>query len=158
MFLKNLYNYSKALFFALVFFIILFVYLNYKWGIIATPVYQFGMFSGMMKKTDTQNIYHIYVNDRLLDMSKIYFSKRDLLLNSIAFYKIQQQHNISVFDILNPFFSKVKFTSWDINIFSNNITDEQFLTWFKKKLSFFLGYPVQRVEIFSQKLLYMFIC
>jgi hypothetical protein len=93
MFLKQLYNYSKVLFFALIFFIMLFVYINYKWGVTATPIHQFGMFSSVMKKTDTQNIYHIYADDRLVDMSKIYFSKRDLLLNSIAFYKIQQQYN-----------------------------------------------------------------
>ncbi|MEO5944980.1 MAG: hypothetical protein ABIP30_17410 [Ferruginibacter sp.] len=132
----------------------LFIYLNYKWGITATPIHQFGMFSSVMKETDTQTIYHIYADDHLVDMSNVYFSKRDLLLNSIAFYKIQQQHNTSVFNILDPLFSKVKFPTWDINNFSNDITDDQFLTWFKKRVSVFLGYRVQKIEIFSQKYLW----
>ena len=151
MFLKQLYNYSKVLFFALIFFIMLFVYINYKWGITATPIHQFGMFSSVMKETDTQTIYHIYADERLVDMSKMYFSKRDLLLNSIAFYKIQQRHNTSVFNILDPLFSKVKFPTWDINNFSNEITDGEFLNWFRKRVSAILGYPVQKVEIFSQE-------
>jgi hypothetical protein len=154
MFIKKLYSYSKVLFFVLMLFIISFIYLFYKWGVVATPVYEFGMYSKVQHVSDTQNIYRIFVNDSLVDMGKIYFPKRDILLVSLADYQMQNQENKNVFEVMRNFFIKTRLSSFNLKNFTNNISDADFLNWYKTQLQNFLHIPVNKIELYSQQFLW----
>ncbi len=52
MFLKKLWYYNKALFSFVTAFIIAMAIIMYKWGIVATPVLQFGMYSSKFYTSD----------------------------------------------------------------------------------------------------------
>src|SRR4051812_15803220 len=101
MFLKKLYKFSKTWFILFLTFILFFIYINYKWGMVATPVFQFGMFSSTFKTTDTQIVFKIYVNNEPLNISKLSFIKRDLLLTSLQNYQQQQEHNAKLYEQVN---------------------------------------------------------
>jgi hypothetical protein len=79
MFLKQLYRYNKKIFIAVLIFLLAFLYINYKWGVVATPVLQYGMYSGPFYLKDTQSLYIIKANDERINEATLSFTDRDFL-------------------------------------------------------------------------------
>jgi len=152
MFIKKLYRYSKAVFFVFAAFIIAFVFINYKWGVVATPVYQYGMFSSVFHVSDTQVVYHIYVNDKHLDITKYAMAKRDMMLISLENYEKAKEINQPVFFTMKRILDKtgLGYLMSQPN-YSNNINDTVFSMWYKKLLQKTTGFPVVKIAVFSQK-------
>ncbi len=155
MFLKKLYGFNKIFCTGFVFVIILFCFLNYKRGMVMTPIFQYGMYSGIFHLTDTQAIYKIYVDDKLIDLTKYSFEKNDDILVSIGNYEKAKHSNAITFETMKRIMSKVGLSSFmTASNFSNNISDQDFMLWYKRKMEKLFGNPIEKIEIFSQKMLW----
>ncbi len=151
MFIKDLYQYSKTVFIAFVLFIVLFIFINYKWGAVATPVYQYGMFSSVFNIKDTQTVYHIYVNDKKLDITQYHFAERDMLLISLENYAKALKNNSAIFFTMKHLLDKTGAGNlMQQQNYSNTISDATFTVWYKKLLQQTIGYPVLRAAVFTQ--------
>jgi len=151
MFIKKLYNYNKLLAIAFICFVSCFLFLNYKWGMVATPVYQFGMFSGPIHLTDTQKVYKLYVNDEQLDITKYRFAQKDIMLVSLEKYTASKNGNSEVFHTMNYFFSKMGWRHlMNEVVFTNDCNDLFFTKWFMKVVEAAIGYPVKKLTLYSQ--------
>jgi hypothetical protein len=152
MFIKNLYQYSKTAFIAFVVFIVLFIFINYKWGVVATPVYQYGMFSSVVHIKDTQTVYHIYVNDTKLDITQYHFAERDMLLISLENYTKAPKSNSSIFFTMKRLLDKTGAGSlMQQSDYSNAVSDTAFTLWYKKLLQQAIGSSVLKAAAFTQK-------
>lgn len=152
MFLKELWLFNKKIFAGFMLFIFLMLVINYKWGAVATPVYQFGMFSSKFYMKDTQNVYKIYVNDNQLDITKYHFAERDMLLVSLQNYTKQKSVNQSVYNTMKQIPEKIGLTGvMNPEKYLNNTTDADFTNWYRKLLESITGYPVLKLEIYQQK-------
>ncbi|WP_462221946.1 hypothetical protein [Ferruginibacter sp.] len=152
MFIKNLYRYSKTAFIAFVLFIVLFIFINYKWGVVATPVYQYGMFSSVFRIKDTQTVYHIYINDTKLDISQYHFAERDMLLISLENYAKAPKNNSTIFFTMKGLLDKTGVGSlMQQSNYFNTVSDTNFTVWYKKLLQQTIGYPVLKTAVFTQK-------
>ena len=152
MFIKNLYQYSKTAFIAFVLFIVLFIIINYKWGVVATPVYQYGMFSSVFHIKDTQTVYHIYINDTKLDITQYHFAERDMFLISLENYAKSPKSNSVIFFIMKRLLDKTGSGSLMQQAnYSNTVSDTTFSLWYKKLLQQTIGYPVLKAAVFTQK-------
>ena len=56
-----------------------FIYLNYKWGFVATPLLQYGMYSQPVPIEGERTIYRILDADGIDQMPQLNFSERDQL-------------------------------------------------------------------------------
>lgn len=151
MFFAKLYKHSKTLFISLIVFLFVFIFLNIKWGVVATPVYQFGMFSGIMHVRDTQTVFHFYVNDTLIDISPFSFAKRDMLQASILRFRQQEEKNKMVYTTMKRLLNttgpgKLMYES----LYTNALSDHQFKTWYRSRLEDIIGYPIKKMAVYSQ--------
>jgi hypothetical protein len=148
MFIKKLYHYNKILFCVLVGYILLFVFINYKSGLVVSPIIQYGMYSGVYKTTDTIKLYKIYANDSLVDFSKLPIAQRDILETSLDLFKTEKSNNLAVFETMKRVLSKMQVGKlMQAEQYTNNITPEKFKAWYMMQLSKIMGYTVTNVKI-----------
>ena len=156
MFLKKLYHFNKSTFFLLILLFTIYGYINYKWGVTATPVYQYGMFSNKMYLKDTQTIYKIFVDDKYLDISKYSFEKRDMILISLQNYSKQQVVNNAVVNTLKIIPQKTGFSGLIKPVlYQNNITDAIFTRWYKQFLERITGEKIRSIAVYQQKTIWV---
>ena len=148
MFLKELYKYSKAACFIVIAFILSFIYIFIKWGIVATPVLQYGMYSAPVQISDTQEVYMITINNKHVNWGALSFMDRDILQVSLADYERQAIGNSSVYNTMHKFLG---FTGMmDEDKYSNHLTDAEFTKWFKTKLEKITGISVDSLSVYKQ--------
>ncbi len=151
MFIKQLYRYNKMLCLIFIMFILSFVFINYKQGVVATPIFQYGMFSSKFYLKDTQNVFKIYVNDSLLDLSNFSFEERDMLLVVLESYGIYKARNEAVYKTMKQLYAKFRLENiMKPEVYLINITDETFTKWYMHNLEDIIGYPVLKLAIFQQ--------
>ena len=152
MFLKELWRYHKTGFALLVLFLGLMAFLNYKHGAVATPIFQYGMYSGRIYIRDTQKVYQLKVNNQLLNLSSYSFTERDIIQSSLINYKNQEAHNAAVFFTMKNLLSKFGIGRlMQQSSYSNNITDTAFTLWYKNIVQKIINYPVYNLEVYEQK-------
>ncbi len=155
MFLKKLYNFNKATFFLLLLLLSIYIYINFKWGVTATPVYQYGMFSNKMYLKDTQTVYKIFADDKLLDLSTLSFEKRDMLLVSLQNYSKQIVVNDAVFNTMKLAPQKIGVPGlMKPGRYRNTLTDENFTRWYKKLLAQITGKKIQSFSVYQHQTLW----
>ena len=155
MFLFKLYNYSKLLFIVLILLLLAFVFINVKWGAVATPIYQYGMFSGPMHVKDTQTVIHFFINDKIVDISKYPFAERDLLLVSFNRYTDQEQKNTSVYGTMKTLLSPLGIDHLIKRPdYTNQLTDDAFREWYRTLLEGVVKYPVKKYSIYTQRFIW----
>jgi hypothetical protein len=131
---------------------VLFIFINYKWGAVVTPVYQYGMFSSVFHIKDTQTVYHIYVNDTKLDITQYHFAERDMLIISLENYAKAPKSNSSIFFTMKHLLDKTGAGNLMQQAkYSNTVSDATFTEWYKKLLQQTIGYPVIKAAVFTQK-------
>ena len=152
MFLKELYRYSKAGCFVIIVFLLTFIYINFKWGIVATPVLQYGMFSAPIHVSDTQQVYILEANNKPVDCNGLSFADRDILQISLTDYEKQAVVNEYVFNTMHRFLG---FTGlMDQDKYSNHLTDAGFTKWYKTKLEKITGNSADSLAIYKQYFLW----
>lgn len=155
MFIKELYQFNKAAFCALLLFLITYIYINYKWGVTATPVYEYGMFSSKFYMKDTQTVFKIYVNGNLLDVTKFSFAEGDRLFVVLQNYRNQKNVNEQVYTLMKKIPEKVGFNSMmKPEGYKNSLSDETFTNWYRKLLEKITGQSITKLEVYQQKVLW----
>lgn len=152
MFIKKLWYFNKraAIFFVL--FIFLWCYINIKQGAVATPLLQYGMFSGPFYLKDTQNILHIYVNDKRIDFTKYAMSERDQLQVALDYYQAQKDNNEMVYTTIKRILDKVSIGSlMKEEMFTCKLTDQEFTKWYIKIIERITHEKVIKLFAYYQK-------
>ncbi len=140
MFISRLFRHSKIAAICFVSVIVAFLYINYKWGVVASPLYQLGMFSRPVHTSDTLIVYTIHVDDKPLLLNELPFVHNDMLLVSLSRLEDHREHNLNVMGVFNKFSLKMLKKPLSHETFTNKITDAQATDWFKNLLK---SYQVQ---------------
>ncbi len=155
MFIKQFYKHSKINCLSLAFFILLYCFINLKQGIVLAPIFQYGMYSGKFYLNDTHSVYKIFINDKPLDLSKFSFEKNDKIIGSLSNYIKAKSINPQTFKTVNNILSKLGISNFlQETVFSNNISDNDFLNWYKILLEKIIGEKLISLKIFSQKIMW----
>ena len=152
MFIKQLWYYNKKATVVFVLFILSWFFINVKQGAVATPLLQYGMFSTNYYLKDTQNVLHIYVNDKLIDFTKYSISERDQLQTFLEYYLAHKNNNIMVYSTMKRILSKVyigKFMNEEVYICK--LSDEEFSQWYTKIIEKITQEKVFKLAAYYQK-------
>ncbi|MBC7867973.1 MAG: hypothetical protein H7X88_10625 [Gloeobacteraceae cyanobacterium ES-bin-316] len=123
------------MFLVFVMFIITFFFINYKWGIVAMPVLQFGMYSGRHYLKDPQTIYTLQINNKVLNPAQVSHVERDFIQHHLENFPAYKAGNEMVYKTMKKYLSFVglaRFVNYDN--YNNTVTDAAFSNWFKPKL------------------------
>jgi hypothetical protein len=155
MFITKLYTHSKIGCFAFISFIMAFIFINYKWGVVATPVLQYGMFSGKAYLKDTQAIYIIEANHKIIDCTMISLTERDILQVYPDYYEKQNAINQTTYTTMKKYMRYSGLSGlMNIDKFTNKITDSVFTNWYKLKVKKIINEPVLSLSVFKQHFLW----
>lgn len=151
MFIRRFYRYNKALCGLFTAFIILFLIINYKWGTVATPVLQYGMYSSVFTTKDTQTVYLVKADGLPINNAGISLTNRDILQIYPDTYTRQQQVNNDVYAIMQRYFRYAGLASlMNNNRFHNSISDSLFMNWYKTQAEKITGKQVKGLAIYQQ--------
>ncbi len=150
MFLKELFLFSRTLFISFLAFIFLFIFLNIKWGIVAFPVNEYGMYSGKLYTSDTQQVYLVYANDTLIDFSRLSMTQRDMLQYSLDYYLNEKENNAAVYSNMKRVLTKLFIGKlMRVENYTNKLGPVTFNKWFTNKLSDITGMQIFRLAAYS---------
>lgn len=151
MFFKNLYQHSKGLFWIFVSFLFAFVFLNYKWGVVATPVYQYGMYSGPMYLSDTLHLMQVNINGKKLNMAKYPFASKDKMLVMPDRYLKSLHQNKAIQQSLQRIFTPVGMGPlFNSDKFVQQVPPQLFMQWYRSQLQRFIHEEINAIEILQQ--------
>lgn len=152
LFIKKLWYFNKKSTIFFVLFILIWFFINFKRGAVATPILQYGMFSNPYYLKDTQNVLHIYVNDKMIDFTKYSMSERDQLQVFLEDYLVQKDNNEMVFTTMKRIFNKVKIGNlMKEDTYTCMLTDEDFTRWYTKIIERITHEKVQKLAAYHQK-------
>ncbi len=155
MFIKKLYQYSKILCISTIVFLLVFIYINYKWGITATPVLQYGMFSTPFYIKDTQTVYRIEANGKMINNAVISLIDRDIIQISLENYERQRPVNTSAYTTMKKYISYIGLGSFmNSEKFTNSISDSEFTNWYKLKLEKIIKQPIKSLAVYKQQFIW----
>jgi|SRR5690606_26552904 len=144
MFLRDLYRHSRLLFLLFAGFLFSFIFLNIKWGIVATPVYQYGMFSKPFYLSDTFDVFEFYIEDEQIFLNDLHFTERDLLLVSLERFKRVKEGNRQVFETISRFIP--------LPVSTKNIPGtDQFNEWYRNKARHAFERDTRHLNVYSVK-------
>ena|SRR6218665_323587 len=130
MFIKQLYHYNKYWLVVFLCFILAFIYINYKWGVVATPVYQYGMFGGSYAIKDTQLVYDVSINNEWVSPARFNFVQRDMIYYMTQKYEEQKRSQMQIYATLNRLYSKAGLGNMVSEAaYRNTATDKDFAQW-----------------------------
>ncbi len=148
MFLKELYKHSKTGCFIVVAFLLAFIYINFKWGVVAAPVFQYGMYSSPFHIKDTQEVYRVTINQKTINCGELSFVDRDIIQLSLDDYRRHTAVNATVYHTMHRFLGFTSLMNYDK--YNDHLCDSVFTSWYKSKLEKITGYPVDSLSVFKQ--------
>jgi hypothetical protein len=152
MFLKQLYRYNKKIFIAVLIFLVAFVYINYKWGIVAAPVLQYGMYSGPFYLKDTQSIYIVKANGKKINQAALSFTDRDFLQLYPQSYLSQKEINANCYGTIARFMRLVGLSGFMMqDKFTNQIDDIIFGKWYCDHIKQLTKNNVDSISLYRQR-------
>ena len=152
MFFKKLYRYNKTGCFVVIVFLLAYIYINAKWGVVATPVLQFGMYSSPFHIKDTQEIYMVKANQKMINCAELSFNDRDIVQLFLHDYERQLPVNTAVYNTMHNYSGLQSLMSY--KNFTNHISDTAFTHWYKRKLERIIGEPIDLLSVFKQDLVW----
>lgn len=151
MFYKKLYQHSKGLFWIFVSFLFAFVFLNYKWGVVATPVYQYGMYSGPTYLSDTLHLMQVNINGKKLNMAEYAFASKDKMLVMPERYLKSLHQNKAIQQSLQRIFTPVGMGAlFNSDNFVQQVQPQLFMQWYRNQLQNFMHEEINAIEIVQQ--------
>lgn len=148
MFIRKLYQYNKTACRLFIAFIAAFAFINYKWGITAAPILQFGMFSSPMYLKDTQTVYLVVADGERIDCSKLSLTNRDIIQIYPADYLRSKEVNVAVYNTMQPY---IGFTGlMQLDKYNPKVSDSSFTNWYKQKVQAILKKRVDSLQVFKQ--------
>ena len=155
MFIKKLYQYNKALCVFFLGFIILFAGINYKWGMVATPVLQYGMYSSVFHTGDTQTVFIVEANNTMINSAEISLTERDVLQVYLENYEKERTVNEAAHQTMKKYIAWTGLAGYmKDDKYRNQVTDSIFSAWYKAKVEKITGTPVRSLHVYRQHFLW----
>lgn len=150
-FIKQIYRHSKTACFIIIGFLLAYIYINFKWGVVATPILQFGMYSTPFYVNDTVEVYVVEANGKIINGSQLSFVERDIVQLFLYNYERQEAVNQNAYYTMHKYFEMAGLGRlMDYNRYNNHISDIEFTKWYKQKLEKIIHEPVHTLAVYKQ--------
>ena len=132
--------------------LLLFIIINFKWGVVATPFLQFGMYSSVFHVSDTQTVYQLEVNGSRIKNSNLSLTSRDLLQIFPEYFERQKMINEAAYTTMKRYINYTGFLHYmDTEKYLNNINDSIFTNLYKIKVEKITGSNVHALKLYKQQ-------
>ena len=130
MYLSRLYRHNKILFLLIVLFAVAQLVNNIRHDIAISPFYSYGMYSEVIKPDSVYKVAEIYVNGKQLQSKDFTALEWENISFPVTQFYRQEEWNKKIWK--QDIHRLLHFT--DSSKFANNLTDDDFLQWYKLHL------------------------
>ena len=131
------------MFFCFTVFVLLFLVINYKWGVVATPVLQYGMYSGKYHLADSITFYQLTVNGKSLDAYLLPQGENDKLQSYLNQYAVYKENNKVTYHIMSTYFGRLGLISFATqHKYNIEVPVPEHYNWLKNKIEQAVDEPV----------------
>lgn len=128
-------------------YLLAFTFINYKWGMVATPVLQYGMYSGKHLLSDTISVYRVVVNGRAIEPAQLSAGQNDFMQTYLGLYPLYKENNLAINATFRNAFS---FLHAGAMPSEKIVTDKIFANWFKQKMQTIVAEPINSLQATQQ--------
>ena len=151
MFIRDLYRHNKAGCIIVIAFLLTYIYINFKWGVVATPVMQYGMYSSPFHIKDTQEVYQVEANKKIINSGGLSFVDRDIVQLYLFDYERQGLVNGAVYNTMRKYFRYTGLSGlMNVDKYMNHLSDTLFTQWYKQKLEKIINEHIISLAVFKQ--------
>ena len=151
MFLKALFKFNKMYLVITVLLLFTFLFINYKWGMVAAPISHYGMYSGVYKTQTPKTIYTHTINGKVINSQDMSIIQNDFLQSFPEYFQNESNINHSVFKTMQPYLQKLGVAKQkDSAKFLNHFTKQEFKNWYEQKLSAIVNNKIDSFSIQQQ--------
>lgn len=142
MYLRQLYRNSKFWFIVVLLFIGCQLFINLKRGMVVSPFYHYGMYSGVMKPADQYPAFEIITDGSLLKTADFTPQQWDKIMQPLHYYTRHKQWNGQMFLEVNRITGIT-----DTSKYVTNLQKKEFFDWYKRYLSHSLDREVRSLVV-----------
>jgi hypothetical protein len=148
MFLTKVYKHSKVLFIAMILFIVLQLFINFKRGVVMSPFYHFGMYSEVMPVKPTYPVMEVFVDGKMLQGKNFSQQQWDkILLPPLYFINLQSKSNALYHQDIERLLAKIEIQP-NQQFFIASCDYNRFMSWYKPYLQKIIKMNVKQVDIY----------
>ena len=134
MYFQQLYRTNKFWFLFVLIFALCQIFINYKQGIVITPLYHYGMYSKKVESIDSIELYAVKINGKVLQPFQFSAQEWDKLMVPVHQYCKIEKHNNDLFSKdIKRILNRLYLTA-DTSNFIVQKQPETFLNWYKNLL------------------------
>ena len=147
MYFQQLYRTNKFWFLFVLIFALCQIFINYKQGIVITPLYHYGMYSKKVESIDSIELYAVKINGKVLQPFQFSAQEWDKLMLPVHQYCKIEKHNNDLFSKdIKRILNRLYLTA-DTSNFIVRKQPETFLNWYKNYASTIISAPITNLEI-----------
>jgi len=146
MFLKSVFNHSKLLFLLMIIFIAGQLFINYKRGVVFSPLFHYGMYSEVMHVKPTYQVWEVQVNGQKLSAEDFSIQQWDKIILPLQYYQGINSSNQLYHRDVKRLLQKLHLFTTEEN-FLSNCSYPDFEQWYKRYLQSVTGEAVSDMEI-----------
>ncbi len=150
MYLNRLYKTNKVLFVGIVGFAAVQLFINAKQGVVFSPIYHYGMYSGVTVPSKQYCVTEVVVDGQLLHTQDFTPAEWDKICYTVELYRSQQAWNHQQWGTTIKRLLHLQ----DSSKYTNHITDAYFNGWYKNYLESILHKKVRAVYVNTVKYSY----
>lgn len=150
MYVKKLYRHHKVWFVLVMAFAAAQLFINYKRGMLFSPFYHYGMFSGVALPRETYEVVEIKVNGRQLQAQLFSANEWDNLVQPVLLYRDQQNWNSNLYHTQIKRLIGVN----DSTLYVNNLSQSAFNNWYRQHVARLLHLDDRAIDVRYQFAIY----
>lgn len=142
MYLRQVYHHNRIWFAVILLFILCQLFINIKRGLVFSPFYHYGMYSGVMKPDNNYPVVQIIADDDTLQTKDFNPQQWDKIMQPVLYYTKHKEWNENMYRELERIMAisdTVKYVS--------NVQKKDFFDWYRKYLSQILDKEVRSLVI-----------
>lgn len=154
MYLTKLYRHSKMACIILVTGCIIQLVIFYKQGAVATPFFNYGMYSDKIYPQEEYTVYKIYANGQLLKGGEFSIQDWDRVYVPLYMYLGKDSVNAGMLEVQNRLLKKLRLSPLSENnaLFTNNYFDDaDFMKWYKPYIASIVKKDIAELRIVKQQ-------
>lgn len=142
MYLKELYHHNKYWFAVVLVFILCQLFINFKRGMVVSPFYHYGMYSGLMKPDSSYTVLEIIADGEVLRTKDYNAQQWDKIMQPVLYYSKHKKWNAGMFIELN----RITGIS-DTAKYVSTLQKKEFFDHYRKYLSIVIDKKVRTLTV-----------
>jgi hypothetical protein len=154
MFLRQVYKHNRIIFVLMILFIIAQLFINFKRGMVVSPLYHYGMYSEVIDVKNTYNVFEVEVNGQRLPAKDFSPQQWDKVIVPLTYYTSINTKSNALYHTDIKRLTTGLFITTNEEQFIQRCSYDEFIQWYRSYLESVLRKAITTLSIQSRTYTY----